>query len=352
MAVQHPKKPIIKHSCPNLCSRELEACQRVLSSGYLAAGPETRAFEKELSQRFQRIHCILVSSGWAALHLCCHVLSDSFKRVALPSYVCTALLNAVGPTHLKWRLIDNEPGGVHFDGSKVRLAEDELLIAPQMFGVVKSLSSFPKSNVIEDGAMSLGPGALQQGIASITSFYATKMITSGQGGAILTDDDNLAEACRDLIAYDNRDSYRQRFNYAPTDLCSAIGRVQLSKLDGLLQKRASLAKTYDILIKERAPEILADESGLSAKNLGLFRYWVKVSNLKDCIEQLRSKGIESKAPVFKPLHRYTSMTNDDFPEAEAAQNSVLSLPFHPGLKEADLTLIADTLAEVAIPRPQ
>ena len=270
----------------------------------------------------------------------------------MPSYVCTALLNAVGPTNLKWRLIDNEPGGVHLNCSKLKLAEDELLIAPQMFGVIKPLSDFPKSNLIEDGAMSLGPGALQQGIASITSFYATKMITSGQGGAILTDDNNLAETSRDLIAYDNRDSYRQRFNYAPNDLSSAIGRVQLSKLEGLLEQRNALAKTYDTLIKERAPDILACEGGLSAKNLGLFRYWVNVSNLKDCIDHLRSKGIESKAPVFKPLHRYTSMPNSEFPEAEAAQKSVLSLPFHPSLKETDLSLIVKTLAEVAIPKPR
>jgi perosamine synthetase len=267
----------------------------------------------------------------------------------MPSYVCSALLNAVGPTNLKWRLIDNEPGGVHFNSSKLKLADDELLIAPQMFGFIKSLSGFPKSNLIEDGAMSLGPGSLQQGIVSITSFYATKMLTSGQGGAILTDDDNLAEASRDLIAYDNRSTYRQRFNYAPNDLSSAIGRVQLSKLDGLLKQRSDLAKTYDALIKTQAPGIIACEEGLSAKNPGLFRYWVKVSNLESCIEHLKSKGVESKSPVFRPLHRYVSMPASNFTHAEAAQSSILSLPFHPNLKEKELSFVVKSLAEVATP---
>ena len=332
------------------------ACERVLRSGYLASGRETRAFEMALQERFHRQHAIVVSSGMAALHLALVALgAKTHSRVVLPSYVCTALLNAIGLVGAKPVLRDCAQGEVHMDdSSKTDQAGDNadtdaFIIAPQMFGLCKSWRRLPQNRLIEDAAMALGPQALQQGAVSIASFYATKMITSAQGGALLTDDLGLAEELRDLIAYDNRETYRQRFNYAPNDLCSALGSAQLAKLDGFLARRQALAEQYDTLLREKCPGLLAQPGGLSQHGPGLFRYWVLVSHREACIQHLAKFGIEAKSPVYKPLHRYLGESDRLFPNASWLQESVLSLPYYPALRDQDLEQVVERLAEVARP---
>ena len=337
----------------------MAACERVLRSGYLASGRETRAFELALQARFHRQHAIVVSSGMAALHLALVVLgAKAHSRVVLPSYVCTALLNAIGLIGAKPVLRDCARGEVHMDdisktdekGDRPESADtDTFIIAPQMFGLCKSWRRLPQNRLIEDAAMALGPKALQQGAVSIASFYATKMITSAQGGALLTDDQGMADEIRDLIAYDNRETYRQRFNYAPNDLCSALGSAQLAKLDGFLARRQALAEQYDTLLREKCPNILAQAGGLSQNGPGLFRYWVLVRHRETCIQHLAKFGVEAKSPVYRPLHRYLGESDSCFPNASWLQESVLSLPYYPALRDEDLEQVVERLAEVAGP---
>ena len=346
----------IFHSRPLVGPEEIQACERVLRSGYLASGRETQAFEESLRSHFQRQHAVVVSSGMAALHLSLLALGAKAQaRVVLPSYVCTALLNAVGLVGAEPLLRDCAQGEVHMDDAPAESHGDNgkasapFYIAPQMFGLCKSWHRLPQNRLIEDAAMALGPKALRQGSVSIASFYATKMITSAQGGAILTDDPAIAEEVRDLIAYDNRETYRQRYNYAPNDLCSALGRAQLAKLDVFLARRHALAEQYDELIKQNCPGIFAQSGGLSQHGPGLFRYWVLVGNREACIQHLANSGIESKSPVYKPLHSYLGMSDELFPHATWLQASVLSLPFYPALSEQQVKTVVECLAEVAMP---
>ena len=340
----------IYHSRPYLGEEESQACESVIRSKYLASGLQTKSFEAELAQRFKRQHVIAVSSGMSALHLALHALGCSEKhQVLCPSYVCTALLNAIGLTRAQVKLLDDQKQLPLLQTEGLELKADQFLIAPQMFGLVTSLAGLPKDHLIEDCAMTLGPSALQQGIVSTTSFYATKMMTTAQGGALFTDDDGLAEELRDLISYDNRSDYRQRFNYAPNDLSCAIGRVQLKRLDEFIGRRDHIAKTYDELLKERAPQLLAHPNGLSTQGQGLFRYWVKVGNLDECVAHLKLSNIEAKRPVYRPLHRYLHQAPESFPNAERHQNEILSLPFYPALEDRDLNTVIDSLLQIAEP---
>lgn len=344
----------IAHSLPSIGPEEWEACQNVLQTAYIASGPATRAFESALAERFHRKHAVAVSSGMSALHLALHALGEGKRRtVHTSSYVCTALLNAIGLAGHQAELLDTHRDRVLMDttGGKFSAATptDSLIIAPQMFGLIQDLSHLPQDVLIEDCAMSLGDKALQQGIVSITSFYATKMMTTAQGGALLTDDDNLADLLRDLISYDNREDYKLRFNYAPNDLGSSMGLAQLKKLDHFIERRHRLAQHYDEQFQLYCPALLAHPKGLATQSDALFRYWVKVKNLDATIQHLQSHNIEAKAPVYKPLHRYLKLDQQRFPSSERHQRQTLSLPFYPQLKSSEQDQVIRRLLEIAEP---
>jgi len=333
---------LIHHSRPFLAEEEWKACQKVLESGHLASGPQTRDFEAELARRFGRRHAIVTSSGFASLHLGLLLLGvNPGDRVILPSYCCTALLNAVNLIGAKGVIVDTPHLGIALDGSAHQ--GDSVVVAPQMFGVVQDLGGLEPSRLLEDGAMSLGPTALKQGRVAITSFYATKMMTTGQGGAIFTDEDDLAEEARDLIAYDNRPNYRLRFNYAPTDLGSALGRVQLSRLDAFLERRQALALRYDEVFRAKAPGLLAVPGGLASLGPGLFRYWLRVPDPQEMSRRLFERGIEAKSPVYRPLHRYLGYPDENYPQASMSQDHILSIPYHPGLRDEDQDRVVEAL---------
>ncbi len=341
----------IPHSRPTVGREEAEACRRVLTSGRLAAGPEAEAFAQELAAHFGRRYVLLTSSGAAALHLALLALGCGEKtRVALPSYVCAAVLNAVRATGAEGVLIDNPfQGFLAEPHGKGLPSGPALVVYPQLFGVVSRLRFPSRVNLIEDCAMALGAGALRQGRLAIASFYATKMMTTGQGGAVFTDERDLFEALRDLSEYDNREDYRPRHNYAMTDLAAAMGRAQLKKLDGFLTRRRELTELYDAEIGRRHPELLAFPGGLERRfpKAAFFRYWVRVGNLEECAAQLRARGIEAKPPVFRPLHRYLGRPDRAFPAAAAAQDSFLSIPCYPSLRDGVARRVAREVCRVA-----
>jgi len=331
----------LHHSQPSLDNSDLTLLSEVLSSKYIAKGIKTKEFEEALSERFQRTHAIFVSSGMAALHLSLVALGiKNGDQVTLPSYVCTALLNATHLCQAKPDIVDTTHQDFLLDPKlKFLSSQSKAIIYPQLFGAQTDIEEVPQCPIIEDCAMSLGPNALKQGSLAITSFYATKMITTGQGGAILTDDDSLAEEVRDLINYDNRENYRLRFNYAPTDIAAALGLSQLKKLDQLLEKRRQITLYYDKKLQE-----LLSPNGLGQDYPGLFRYWIRSEEKNALIEYLSQHNIEAKAPVFKPLHQYLSLKDIDFPHSTKAFNTFVSIPFYPDLKEQDIDRVVEKIA--------
>lgn len=335
----------INHSKPSFDREEEEACSRVLQRGHLAKGPECEAFTEELAAHFNRRHVILTSCGASALHLSLLALGvKPGELVQIPSYVCTALLNSVHMSGAEASISDCPQDGFMMSPTN---AESNYVIYPQMFGVVQKLNFPDKVQVIEDCAMALGTTANKQGVISTTSFYATKMMATGQGGAIFTDREDTKDFITDIMKYDNNDDYKTRYNYDMPDLAAAIGRVQLIKLKTFLKRRAELACLYDDKLTSLG--VIKKENRLSNKfpDSSLFRYWVNVANLNECIEKLAEKGVESKSPVYKPIHQYLNLPDNQYPHACLAQQRSLSLPFYPDLKEKELEIVCETLASCA-----
>lgn len=340
-----------RHSKPTFLKSDFQTCQKVIESHYLAKGPQNKDLEEYLCQRYQRKYCHLVSSGANALFLALHVLKKDFKKVTLPSYVCAALLNSANMANYQTDIIDTSKDSLFMDPNKSLKSDKELIIYPQMFGCVQKLNFKKNKTIIEDCAMTLGKTALKQGLISITSFYATKMITSGQGGALLTDDKYIHEELKDITTYDNQEHYRQRFNFDLSDLNAALLKNQFKHLDSFIDKRRRLTSYYDSYIKKYNANLLAYPEGISSQfeDAAPFRYWILCKNIDESIDKLSKTGIECKRPVFKPLHRYMNKPDKNYPNTVFSQKYILSLPLYPGLNKSDINFITKQVTNISKP---
>ncbi len=319
----------VSHSAPVIGEEEVEAVARVLRSGRLAQGLEVAAFEAECTAVVGRKYGVAVSNGTAALHLALKVLCPG-GRAALPSYGCASLLTAVdlaeaGP------LICDTRDDFNLNPATVS-SEAKAVIVPHLFGARATMPA--NSTIIEDIAQSIGGPTGREGIVAIASFYATKLMTTGEGGMLLTDDEGLASAFRDLRDYDNRDDYRLRYNYKMTEMQAAIGRVQLTRLPEFIARRIEIAEQYNdafqslpVVVPQGADHIY-------------FRYAVRTTERSALETHMQSHGIEAKRPVYKPAHHYRPA---NCPESERAHAEALSVPIHPGMNAADVRRVVNSL---------
>lgn len=317
----------IAHSAPCIGEEEVEAVVRVMRSGRIAQGPEVEAFENECAAFVGRRYGIAVSSGTAALHLALQTLCPG-GRVALPSYGCASLLTAV-------RLADGTPElcdiGADFNlDSRTVPNNCDAVIVPHLFGARATL--LDHKTIIEDIAQSIGGPTGRTGVVAIASFYATKLMTTGEGGMILADDEALVHALRDLRDYDNRDVFRVRYNYKMTEMQAAMGRVQLKRLPQFIARRAEIANHYMDAFRDLPVALPAGREHV------YFRYVVQSKRRDELEFRLREKGIEAKRPVYKPAHHFWSAR---CPESERAHLEALSLPIHPGMTDNDVTYVVE-----------
>lgn len=319
----------IRHSAPFIGDEEIAAVTRVLRSGRLAQGPEVEAFEQDCAAFVGPMYAIAVSSGTAALHLTIEVLCPG-GRVALPSYGCASLMTAVRLAHAEPVLCDIRPD---FNIHPKIVAEDcSAVIVAHLFGARSELPS--GCAVVEDIAQSIGGPTGCDGVVTIASFYATKLMTTGEGGMALTNDRALADAIRDLRDYDNRDNFRVRFNYKLTELQAAIGREQLKRLPGFIARRREIAAAYSDAFRELPLTLPADADHV------YFRYVVRTPERDSLEAHLGMNGIEAKRPVYKPAHHYLPA---DCPESERAHAEALSVPVHPMMTDGDVRRVIDAV---------
>ena len=344
---------MIPHSRPCLGPEEEEAVSAVVRSGRLAGGDRVSEFERDLARRVATHEAVAVSSGTAALHLALRALGvGPGDQVAIPSFVCSALLHAVRYEGADPLVIDVDPVSFNLDPKDLRkraTSRTRAVILPHMFGLpcdVGAVEAFGIP-VIEDCAMSLGAktnGTPVGGFGeiSIFSFYATKMVASGEGGMVATDRRELSERVRDLRDYDGREDGQLRFNYKMSDLHAAVGTVQLGKLDAFVGKRRSLAARYGEALSDRECRLPSD-----APDHIFFRYVVRTDReAGDLVGEFEKKGVAARRPVFYPLHRMLGITEEEYPGTEAAYRSAVSIPLYPALTEAEVEKVIKSAQEV------
>ncbi|NLC55690.1 MAG: DegT/DnrJ/EryC1/StrS family aminotransferase [Armatimonadetes bacterium] len=339
---------MIPHSRPCLGVEETAEVTAVLASGMLAAGEQVAAFEAELSQFVGAAGGVAVQSGTAALHLALRVLEvGPGDEVILPSWVCAAVLNAVHYVGACPVVVDVDPATGNLDpaaAARARTRQTRALLVPHLNGLPADLDRLAALEVplIEDCAQAAGATYRGQrvgsyGAVAIFSFYATKVITTGQGGMLVSTNQDLLARARDLVEYDNRDDYQVRHNYRLTDLQAAIGRQQLQRLPGFVARRRALAERF-------RQEGCADWHGPRDGHL-YYRYLLRVRDVEAAARWFREQGIDAKRPVYRPLHHYLSGV--DCPAADAIHETILSVPLYPALSAMEVDHIVGTLARWA-----
>lgn len=324
---------MIPHNLPSLGSEEQAAAEKVIRSRWVAQGPEVTAFENELCLYLgiPEGHALAVSSGSTALFLALWLLNGRGCRIGLPVYSCSSLRNAVRLIDGLPIYLDCAPGNPNLDIEKANEKKLDILIAPSIYGQPIQLDSCDGFyRIIEDIAQSLGaqidgsPIGLR-GDVGICSFSATKLITcGGQGGALASRNKSLIDRGRNFIDFDTPNGDNLKFNFQLTDLQAAIGRAQLRKLPGFLDRRQSIYTIY----KESGLDLL-DQTPLHGMAVR-YRAIVRCKDPQYIIEQLALQGIRAIVPIEE---RELLDSSDGYPEAASLCMSTVSLPIYPLLSD-------------------
>lgn len=339
----------IPHSRPWITAADVRAVSRVLATGHLALGVEVGRFEAEVGAFLGMPPGVAVSSGTAALHLALLGLGiRAGDEVILPSYVCVSPLHAVEYIGAVPRLADVDPVTYNLDPADVRrrlTRRTRAIIVPHLFGLPADLGELLTFGIpiIEDCAQAIGAQYLGRPVGSlgavgIVSFYATKLLTTGEGGMALSRDRRFLDRIRDLRDYDERGRHAVRFNYKLTDFQAALGRSQLRRLPAMLARRTALADRYrrhwsSLPIRLPAPD--------SSRSHAYHRFVVSCARAASGVAgRLSTWGVTARRPVFRPLHRTQGLHG--FPGADQAFRNALSVPLYPALanKEAEVVIHA------------
>jgi perosamine synthetase len=346
----------IRLAWPDTGAEEAAAVAEVLESGMLTMGAKVGELEDELARACEVEHAIAVSSGTAAIHLAVLALGiGPGDEVIVPAYTFPATANVVALAGATPVLVDVDPETFNLNPTQVEVTPRTKAVMPvHLFGRPARLDELPDVTLIEDAAGALGArrqgravGGL--GAAGCLSFHPRKIVTTGEGGAVTTNDPDLAERVRSLRhhgwspsnAYD--DMPAGAFNYRLSDILCAVGIPQVRRLEELLAARERVAAGYAERLRE-LPVVLpsADE----ADRHGWQAYVIQLDRRDDTIASLRAQGIQCQIGTYA-LHRLSAYRDQgSFPGADACFERALALPFHTRLTDSELDRVAGALDKV------
>ncbi len=348
----------VPHNRPSLGKEEAAAAARVIRSGWVAEGGEVAAFENEICKfvGLPKGHAAALSSGTAALYLALRAIGVTRDdEVILPTYVCSATLNAVFAAGAKPVLADIDPLDLNLSAESARKKvskKTKAIIVTHTFGMPADMKAIRRLGVpiIEDCAVALGSKIGNKhvgtfGEAAVFSFYASKIITTGYGGMVISKNKRFIEKVRDYREFDMRKSYTPRFNFLLSDVNAAVGRVQLKKLPRFLKKRASMAAAYYRALPREV--VWPHREGLRGRKINFHRFLIRTKAPRRLQKFLKARGIQTIIPTepWELLHRYLKQSPKRFPVSEEVARTTLSLPIHPSLSSAEVRRISAALKE-------
>lgn len=353
----------------------------VLRRGWLTMGEETAAFEAEFARLTGARHAIAVANGTAALHLAGLALGwGQGDEVIVPSLTFVATANAVHYTGATPAFADivneNDLGLSVADVARRITPRTRAIIAVHYAGYpvamrpILDLARQHGLDVVEDAAHA--PGASYEGRALGTwgrvgcfSFFSNKNMTTGEGGMLTTNDDDMAARLRLLrshgmtsLTWDRHkghawsyDVIASGYNYRIDELRSAIGRVQLTKLTANNERRRDLDGIYRRLIADAIPGITLPYSsftGVSSYHLRPILLPEGV-NRRRFMELMKAKGIQTSIH-YPPVHRFTfyrqtAAGHTTLPVTESVAERQVTLPLFPGMAVADVEFIVEAARE-------
>ena len=339
---------MIPHSRPTLAEEDAQAVARVVRGGGLAQGPEVAAFERALAERLGVDDAAAVTSGSVALELALRGLGiGAGDEVLIPSYVCDALHHAVTRCGGVPVLVDADAATLSLsplDAKRRITARTRAVIVAHAFGLAADVDSFGALGVpiVEDCAQALGAVVEGRpvgcrGQAAVCSFYATKLLTTGEGG-LVAGSRALVAGVRAVRDYDEHADLAPRFNAKLTDLQAALGRSQLARFDAFLARRRAIAARYRVRLAGLPCRLPPDAGSRHVYH----RFVIEIQRPVDqVIAALERRGVAARRPVFRPIHRALELGG--YPEAERLWARALSLPCYPSLSDAEVDTVAAAL---------
>ncbi|MBI3635265.1 MAG: DegT/DnrJ/EryC1/StrS aminotransferase family protein [Candidatus Rokubacteria bacterium] len=342
---------MIPHSRPTLTAEDAERVAAVVRGGHIAEGPEVAAFEREMAAYLDVPAAAALASGTAALELALRAMGvGTGDDVIIPTYVCDALHHAVTRCGATPVLVDADPItlSLSLDDAKRRLGpRTRAVIVPHAFGLGIDVDQFNALGVpvVEDCAQAFGAEidgrrAGSRGRLAVCSFYATKLLTTGEGG-LVAGPAPLVDRVRDVRDYDERRDLVPRFNHKMTDMQAALGRSQLARFGEFVARRRAIAARYRRRLAGADCELPLDAGRAHVYH----RFVVGIARPVDrVIARMEALGVAVRRPIFRPLHQ--ALGRGGFPEADRLWRSRLSLPCYPTLSDADVDAVAAALGRV------
>ncbi len=369
---------------PSFSDAEKEAVIKVLQSGWLTTGSVTAELENKTAEKAGVKHALAVNSATSGLHLALEASGvEAGDYVITSPYTFTSTAEVIRYLGAHPLFVDIEPGGYNIAPEKIAGTIENcnlkgnrisaimpVHVAGQLCRRQEILDLAAKYNlaVIEDGAH-LQPEPLLTDLKSILvySFYATKCITTGEGGMVITNNDDAARRMRTMrfhgIDREAWDRYRKKgagswnydiiapgFKYNLPDILSAVGLVQLERAARMLSRRREIARIYDSAFTDcdflKTPP--ADDS--SSRHLYILRIVPEMLTIDrdELIGIINDKGI-GLSVHYKPLHMMSyyskkyNLSPGDFPESLNRYNNSFSIPIFPDLTDSEISRIIETI---------
>jgi len=363
-------------SRPNITELAIERVAEVLRSGKLVYGEQARAFESELASFVGTNEAVVVSSGTAALYLAILGLElGAGDAVVVPGFTFPATINAVLMAGCLPLIVDVDSRSYCLQPEAVEAAIDaysgserlRAILLVHEFGApcdllrFRELAQARQMVLIEDAACALGAttalGNVGRGShAACFSFHPRKLLTTGEGGLITTDDANLAERLRRwrnhgiAVTAQGVDFVEPALNFRLTDFQAALGRVQLPELPSWIEQRRSLAKAYlGALAGLEADGAISLPARISGQTWQTFM--IVLNDRFDrqfIIQTLRSKGIETNvgAQALTEMTAYAPFARSPLPNSRRLFLKGLALPMFEQMSIEDVHRVAETLRGV------
>lgn len=386
-----PRTAFLPFALPDTGPEELAQVQEALESGWITTGPKTKAFEQQFAARVGAKHAIAVNSATAGMHLALEAIGlQRDDEVITTTYTFAATAEVV-------RYFDAKPVLVDVGCACLNLLPEQIerAITPRTKAIIPvHIAGLPAEldaiydiarrhglAVIEDAAHAfpcqykgrmIGQAAPEGGFrhAVCFSFYATKTITTGEGGMICTDDDALADRCRIMALHGiSRDAWKRYtaegswyyeviapgYKYNLTDIASGIGLAQLAKADQMWQRRQAIAERFSVAFAQ-IPELelpVVRDDCQHAWHLYVLRLNLERLNIDraDFVQALKQRNIGASVH-FIPLHlhpyyreRYGFQPND-FPNAYSQYLRAISLPIYSKMSDVDVQDVIDAVLDI------
>lgn len=374
-------KPIIIHK-PYMDEKDFKAVDKVMRSTFVSGdGPACREFEQKLAKYIGVKHVLFMNSATSALDVAYRVMDfPRGSEVIVPNFTYTSTALGALYNNLKVRLVDVHPYNGNIDPAKIEVLINKKTVAlapvdyagnPAEMDEVNSIARKYGLYVVHDTAQSIGAsykgkrtGALAD--VSTFSFHGTKNLTTGEGGALLTDNDKIAARAK-IIREKGTNKYNFISNnitrgfyeyvdignsYVQSNILGALGVSQMNKLDEILQKRNDIAKFYLNELKTIPGINLPKQTKDSESNWHLFyilipegedKFWI--------IDALRAEGVITNVH-YNPLHlnKYYSHLGIDteFPGSISFYNRLIRIPIYPSLTNEEIRKVIEAVNKVFI----